>query len=589
MLGMRASNKVVLALTQAMILSASSRTSVMPRWLLVIVALPLVVLLGLGGLAIYMRTSPLEVMSVMTSDAVVQLRKEMRPARRNGPRVLVIALDGVGADEFRDAVSSGGMPQVSSLLGKELGSGGVLYEHGLAPKGVLTILPSTTFAAWTAVYTGATVAESGVAGNEWFDRETTTFVAPAPVSVKGHGDAVQVYTDSLLHQWIAVPTLFERANVRSYVTLAAQYRGADLLVRPNAGSFAKLAASFAVGVADGDSDWEAYSALDQAAIAKTLDAIEQHGLADLQVVYFPGVDLFTHVADSAMHSQQRYLTNVIDSAIGRLLGAYRIRSALDSTYVLLVSDHGHTPTIADDRHALGAGEDGRPEDVLEAVGFRVRPFELETDDEAYQAVLAYQGAFAYVHLADRSTCRRARDRCNWKAPPRFEADVLEVVRAFDAAARSGIGAASLKGAIDLIFARESRGVEPAAPFKVWDGKSLVPVRDYLAANPRPDLLDLEHRLEGLGAGRYGHRSGDVMLLARYREQDPETQRYYFASKYRSWHGSPSRQDSEMLFALARPASTGAELRAKMHAAIGERPSQLDVTPLILQLLERGRE
>jgi len=81
MLGMRALNKVVLALTQAMILSASSRTPVMPRWLLVIVALLLVVLLGLGGLAIYMGTSPLEVMSVMTSDAVVQLRKEMRPAR----------------------------------------------------------------------------------------------------------------------------------------------------------------------------------------------------------------------------------------------------------------------------------------------------------------------------------------------------------------------------------------------------------------------------------------------------------------------------------------------------------------------------
>ena len=78
---MRALNKVVLALTQAMILSASSRTPVMPRWLLVIVALLLVVLLGLGGLAIYMGTSPLEVMSVMTSDAVVQLRKEMRPAR----------------------------------------------------------------------------------------------------------------------------------------------------------------------------------------------------------------------------------------------------------------------------------------------------------------------------------------------------------------------------------------------------------------------------------------------------------------------------------------------------------------------------
>ncbi len=558
----------------------------MPRWLLVLIALLVVALLGLGGLFLSTGIPPLEVMSLFASDAVVQLRKEMRPARRNGPRVLVVALDGVGADEFRDAVRSGGMPQVSSLLGAELDAGTGLYAHGSAPEGVLSILPSTTYAAWTAVFTGATVAESGVAGNEWFDRETMTFVAPAPVSVKEHGDAVRVYSDSLMHRWIAVPTLFERANVRSYVTLAAQYRGADLLVRPDAASFAKLAASFAAGVADGDSKWEMFSALDQAAIEQTLNAIEAHGLADLQVVYFPGVDLFTHVADSAMYAQQRYLTNVVDSAIGRLLGAYRSRGVLDSTYVLLVSDHGHTPTIADERHALGAGEDGEPEDVLEAVGFRVRPFELETDDEAYQAVLSYQGAFAYVHLADRTTCPKARERCDWIAPPRFEEDVLEVVRGFDAAGRSGRAAGGLRGAIDLIFAREPRGVKPAGPFRVWDGDSLVPVGDYLAANPRPDLLDLEHRLEGLGVGPYGHRSGDVMLLSRYREQDPEKERFYFAARYRSWHGSPSRQDSEIIFALARPSSTGAELRARMHAAIGDNPSQLDVTPLILKLLGR---
>jgi len=567
-------------------LSASLQTRFMPRWLLVTIMLVLAALLGLGGLLLYTGTPPLEVMSLLASDAVVQLRQEMRPVRRNGPRVLVLALDGVGADEFRDAVRSGGMPQVSAMLGAELDSGGGLYEHGVAPPRVLSILPSTTFAAWTSVYTGAPVAESGVAGNEWFDRESMTFVAPAPVSVTGYGDAVRVYSDSLLHPWMAVPTLFEQANVRSYVTLAAQYRGADLLVRPDAASFARLAASFAAGVTDGDSDWEMYSALDQAAVDQTLEAIEEHGLADLQVVYFPGVDLFTHVADSAMQAQQRYLTTVVDSAIGKLLGAYRNLGALDSTYVLIVSDHGHTPTIADERHALGAGGQGKPEDVLRGAGFRVRPFELETEDKAYQAVLAYQGALAYVHLADRSTCPNVGDICDWKAPPRFEEDVLAVVRAFDAARRTGGGAGKLEGAIDLIFARESRGILPAGPFKVWDRDSLMSVGDYLAANPRPDLLDLEHRLQGLGAGRYGHRSGDIMLLAQYRAQDPESERYYFAARYRSWHGSPSRQDSEITFALARPASTGAELRRTLHDAIGDTPSQLDVTPLILRLLER---
>ncbi|TVP49950.1 MAG: hypothetical protein EA350_01355 [Gemmatimonadales bacterium] len=558
----------------------------MPRWLILPAVLVVLGLLGLGGLMLYKGASPSEVASLLVSDAVVQLREEMRPARPDEPRVLVLALDGVGAREFRDAVGSGAMPQVAGLLGAEVDGEGGLYEHGLAPDGVWSILPSTTYAAWTAVYTGAGVGESGVPGNEWFDRESMSFVAPAPVSVTEHTDAVRVYSDSLMHRWMAVPTVFERADVRSYVTLAAQYRGADLLVRPDAGTFADLVSSFAAGAAVGEPDMETYTALDMDAINGTLDAIEEHGLADLQVVYFAGVDLFTHVAEAAIPDQKRYLSEVVDPAIGRLLGAYRDRGALESTYVIFVSDHGHTPSLADERHALGTGGEGEPADALEALGFRVRSFELDTDDEAYQAVFAYQGALAYVHLADRSTCPEPGDRCDWRAPPRFDEDVLAAVRAFDAAGRSGAGAWKLEGAIDLIFARESRGVEPAGPFQVWDGETLVPVGAYLAANPRPDLVDLERRLEALGAGRYGHRSGDVMLLSRYREEDPITDRYYFSAVYRSWHGSPSRQDSEILFALARPASTGAELRARMHAAVGETPSQLDVTPLILDLLGR---
>ncbi len=558
----------------------------MSRWLKIVISVLVLGLLALGGVLLFTGTPVTEVASLLASESVLPLRENMRPARRNAPRVLVIALDGVGAMEFRDAVRGGGMPNVASLLGAELDRENGLYEQALAPRGVLSILPSTTFAAWTSVYTGAGVAEHGVPGNEWFDRETMTFVAPAPVSVKEHGDAVRVFSDSLLHKWIAVPTLFEQADVRSYVTLAAQYRGADLLIRPDIKAFAKVVSAFATGVADDDTDWEMYSGLDQAAVDKTLEAIEEYGLADLQVVYFPGVDLFTHVADSSLLEQERYLTNVVDSAIGRVLNEYQSRDALDSTYVLLVSDHGHTPSLADDRHALGTGEAGEPADALKAIGFRIRPFELETDDKAYQAVFAYQGAFAYVHLADRSTCPQPDNQCDWTAPPRFEEDVLAAVRAFAAASSIGSGASKLAGAIDLIFARESRGVQPAGPFKVWDGEALVPVSTYLAANPRPDLLGLEERLEALGVGRYGHRSGDIMLLARYREQDPESERYYFSSRYRSWHGSPSRQDSEILFALARRGQTSSVLQTQMRAAVGDQPSQLDVTPLILRLLGR---
>ncbi|MFN2316490.1 MAG: alkaline phosphatase family protein [Gemmatimonadales bacterium] len=558
----------------------------MPRWLLVTSAIVVAGLLGLAGLLLYKGTPLSEILSLLTADAVVQLREEMRPARADGQRVLVVALDGVGAEAFREAVGSGGMPRVAALLGAALDGADGLYAHGSAPNGVLSILPSTTFAAWTTTYTGVGVAEHGVPGNEWFDRESLTFVAPAPVSVHENGDALRVYSDSLMHRWIAVPTLFERANVRSYVTLAAQYRGADLLVRPDAGTFADLVAAFTAGIVADEATREPYSALDIEAVDQTLEAIEEHGLADLQIVYFPGVDLFTHVSDAAIPDQKRYLAEVIDSAVGRLLDAYRARGALDSTYVLFISDHGHTPSLADEQHALGAGGDGEPADALVAAGFRVRPFELETEDDSFQAVLAYQGAIAYVHLADRSTCPGEGDRCDWLAPPRLEEDILPVVRAFAEAGRTGAGASKLQGAIDLIFARESHGVEPAGPFQVWDGEALVPVATYLAAHPRPDLLDLERRLDALAVGRYGHRAGDVLILSRYREDDPESDRYYFSASYRSWHGSPSRQDSEIVFAVARPASTGAALRDRVHAVVGATPSQLDVTALILDLLGR---
>jgi hypothetical protein len=518
-------------------------------------------------------------------DAVVQLHEEMRPARESGPRVIVFALDGVGAEDFREAVASGAMPNLGAIMGDAPDDDGV-FRHGYAPRGVLSILPSTTFAAWTSVYTGEPVAVHGIPGNEWFDRESSAFLAPAPVSVREHADALRVYADSLLHAWIATPTLFELAGVRSYVTLAAQYRGADLLVRPNAADLADLVTSFAQGIANGNSEWETYSALDEAAVASTLEAIDEFGLADLQVIYFPGVDLYTHVAENALEEQSRYLTEIVDPAVGRVLEAYRQRGGLDETYLFFVSDHGHTPSLEDDRHAIGLGDDGELHSLLAATGFRVRPFELDTDQEDFQAVLAYQGAFAYVHLADRTACPAEGQPCDWTRAPRLEEDVLAVVRAIDGANREGTGGPKLQGTLDLIFAREPRGIEPALPFEVWDGERLVPVDAYLAANPRPDLVDLEARLRDLGEGRFGHRAGDVLVLSRYRMIDPIDQRFYFSANYRSWHGSPSLQDSEILFVLAHPTISGQELRQRIRDAIGDSPSQLDATPLLLDLLRR---
>ncbi|HEX2207092.1 MAG TPA: alkaline phosphatase family protein [Longimicrobium sp.] len=529
--------------------------------------------------------APEEVAEMMVEGGEKVLRDPIRPAR-GAPRVIVFALDGVGDRELRQAIASGGMPRVAALLGRETEPR--LYEHGWAAPGVLSILPSTTYAAWASLFTGQPAARTGIPGNEWFAREEMRFYAPAPVTVTQHEHALEVYSDQLMGRVLRAPTVYERANVRAYVSLQAYHRGADLLTVPMPSAYGRMITAAARGAVDEETvSQEVYEELDDEAVESLVESIGRHGVADLLTVYFPGVDLYTHVAQDPLRDQQRYLRDVIDEAVGEALDAYRKAGALEGTWVMFVADHGHTPVLPDDRHALGTEGDDEPPAVLRQAGFRVRPFQIELDPEQqdYQAAVAYQGAFAYVYLADRSTCARPGRRCDWNRAPRLTEDVIPVARAFFEASRTGAGVPALRGALDLVFARPPVAPgQDALPFQVWDGERLVPIPQYLARNPRPELLELERRLEGLAAGPYGHRAGDVLLLARTGMELPIDQRFYFSSRYHSWHGSPTRQDSEIPLLVAQPGSSGAAIRTRVQRAAGPRPDQLGITPIILDLL-----
>jgi hypothetical protein len=555
-------------------------------WLVAIAAL---VVAGGVVLAVRLGRTAGEAGELVAEGAEKVLRDPMRPAR-GAPRVLVFALDGVGADELEAVIRSGRARSISRLIGKPRRGQRGVYQHAYAAPGVLSILPSTTYAAWTSLFTGQPPGHTGVPGNEWFAREEDRFYAPAPVTVTEHTQALQVYSDQLMGRVTHVPTLYERANVRAYVSLAALQRGADLVTIPDPVAFGSLVSAFAEGVREGEVKRDLYAQVDEGAAGSLLSTIGKRGVADLQVVYFPGVDLWTHVAPDPLRAQREYVETVVDRVVGRVLDAYRRRHALKDTYVLFVADHGHTPVLNDDLHSLGTDGDDEPPAVLRQAGFRVRPFHLEVKDSErdYQAVVAYQGAMAYVYLADRSACPNPGARCDWRRPPRFAEDVLPVVRAFDAANRTGAGVSQLRGTIDLIFAREPRpfGVD-AAPFQVWDGEKLVPVGEYLREHPRPDLLDLERRMDGLSAGPYGNHAGDVLLLARTGLQHPIEERFYFSGVYHSWHGSPTDEDSRIPLILAQPGGDGRRLRALVGRAAGEHPTQLDVTRLVLALLGRG--
>lgn len=547
-----------------------------------------VLLLAVAGVVVFALVKgirPGDAAELLAAGGTKPLREPMR-APRGTTRVLVFALDGVGVDELHAAARSGRAPHLAAALGREEGDG--LYATGYSVPGVLTVLPSTTLAAWASVFTGEPPARTGVPGNEFFVREERRFYAPAPVTVPEATHVLATYADDLIGSVLAVPTLYERADVRAYVALSHIHRGADLLVVPDASAMSEIALGLVAGIVEDDDEpgSDKYSELDATSVETMLEAMQEHGPADLQVIYFPGVDLYTHMAPHPIEDQRDYVSAVLDPAVGAVIGAYRDAGILDSTYVLFVSDHGHTPVIEDDRHALEAEGDDEPPAVLESAGFRMRPLSIDVPaDDGFQAAVAYQGAFAYIYLADRSTCPRPDTPCDWSQPPRLEEDVLPAVRAFDEANRTGARVPAMQGTLDLIFAREPRPPgEDALPFSVWNGDALVPVEEYLAANPRPDLLELPERLRGLGAGPFGHRAGDVLLLARSGSSRPIEDRFYFSGRYRSWHGSPDPQDSRVPIIVTRAGMAGSDIRARVDAAIGGSATQLSIVPLIEALL-----
>jgi hypothetical protein len=513
-------------------------------------------------------------------------RSHIRP-EQPGPYVLIFAFDGVGYDQLMEAINSGKAPAMAGMLGKPEGNG--LYEHAYSVPNAVTILPSTTIAAWSAIFTGSPTAWNGVSGNEWFVREDMKFYAPVPVSVPDMDDNRAMILEDLVGKALKTPTLFEQAGVKSSVSLNPVYRRADYFTAVDPISMVALYTEF-IGRGGGENSPEKmdiYEDLDKRSVPKLLDGIEDHGISKIQVVYFPGIDLYTHLASDPIPMEVDYLERVTDPLVAQILAYYQNLGILEQTYVMIIAYHGHTPVPRDPKHALGSETNEGPTDVVKAAGFRPRKFVLNPgkDEQDYQAAFAYQGAIAYVYLADRSTCPNPGMTCDWKRPPRWRQDVRPVARAFYTSNKTGKPVPQMKDTLDLIFARvPTPAGQPTMEYQIFDGHRLVPIQEYLTAHPRPDLIQLDRRMQWLSAGPYGNRSGDILLLSKSGLNIPIQKRYYFSGPYHSWHGSASWQDSHVPLIVARQNYSSAKLKQIVDQAAGAQPSHLSLVPIVLALL-----
>ncbi len=444
------------------------------------------------------------------------------------------------------------------------------------------------------VYGRATPPVHGVAGNEYFIREENRFAAPAPVSFHGLEPTASIYTDGYANELLAVPTVYEQLRaaepgIHIWVAMSQFYAGADKLLLAAEAVYVDAFEQFVGAVARQDDPvYEVYKALDEEVLEGVLDEGEdQHRqMPHVLTVYLPGLDLFTHQDEevSSDEARIRFLTEVLDPKF-MAIHEYGTRiGALTDRWVIVTADHGHTDVIPENRLLL-AEEKGDARAVLERAGFRVRPFVWDIETRSHQAVLAYGGATAYVYLADRTTCVAEDAECDWNAPPRYEQDVLAAAEAFHEANETGRGGAAMKGTLDMILTRKPRPfAEDDLPFEVYVGGGRTqPLARWLEANPRPEYVRFPERMRLLAEGPRGERAGDLLLLTRFGNEERPEDRYYFAGEYRSWHGSPSKRDSEVALMVAHPGKSSEEIRLRVQAVLGEHPTLVDVGKLIVEL------
>ncbi|HEX8107176.1 MAG TPA: alkaline phosphatase family protein [Kofleriaceae bacterium] len=519
----------------------------------------------------------------------VELRKRAKGSPPNDPdtpAMLVLALDGVSRQLLYDMLHRGELPNLAMLLGGEH------FDHAYFDHSLLSTLPSTTMAAWATAFTGVPPGQHGVTGNEYFVRETRTFVCPAPVSFADATPTLEIYTDDSLGKVIDAPTVYERLREQApdalvWVAMNHVYRGADLLLLARrtaiVGAIDGYLESFAAEHLTDSSSRKLYENLDNSALGSVLARLDKGPVPDVLTFYVSGTDLYAHTAKEGPDPARRtYLAEVVEPAIGQLLDKLRARDAGANRWIIVTADHGHTEVIKDRQHALATA----PADVLRGAGFRPRPFKRTVDkSDPFSAVLAYGGAMAYVYLADRSKCPGDHDVCAWDQPPRYAEDVLAAAEAFARANAGDPAVPAMTGTLDMILVRRPRPVSDIdLPFEVYvGGGRTVAIDDYLAGHPHPSYVAFAARMHDLAVGPHGEHAGDLLLLAHNGDRSDPEQRFYFASPYRSWHGSPSRADSELPFIVAHPMLRAAAIGARVRRVLGGRPFQQKVTDVILEL------
>jgi hypothetical protein len=237
----------------------------------------------------------------------VELRHDVL---RPDPAVVLFLCDGVQPELLERGCREGWLPNIQ----RRFVLGGTRVEHAIA------VSPAITYCATTSILTGALPGLHRIPGNRWYDPQRRLF--------RDYG-TIRYYR--AVNEDSPAPTLYERIAPRFSTSIQAAFmRG----VSDNIANWAQSGVRWFFG---------AYTAVD-ALTAKTVELVASRANArrqwpDLLTCYFPGLDSVGHEHGPESAEYRAALVN-LDHHVGRVCDWLESQGLLETTFLVLVSDHG---------------------------------------------------------------------------------------------------------------------------------------------------------------------------------------------------------------------------------------------------------
>lgn len=464
-------------------------------------------------------------------------------------RLLLLDIDGLRADVFSTAFDNERLPNLKKvLLGNRESK--ILKIPALAPA------PSITFSSQASLFTGYHPSQHCVPGNQFFDRfgvnsgDQPRFYAFDVGDTLEVDDAVQVFTDGLASNCLAVPTIYERFSDWGWtsVVVGNMYaKGADHWIKPSLTTmvrFTKGGNLFGMSSSD----------FDEHIINLAIDHLQENGLPEVLTIYLMGLDHISH--EFGPDAQLDYLASVIDPLVGTLWDAVCSIGPTEEMVVSLFSDHGQGKASPDDKHSLKLAFpfDKELAHFFDSLGLDVHNYPGE--DPNCDAVLALNGGLAHVYIQNQEGL--------WKDQPNFSRDILPVAQAFWDAHRFGEYAQELEGALSGIFVRNVQEAGWYAPYMAFtpDHQIITLEEWFLSDSVGGTVLSTQSYCDPVNRlnNMISPFVGDILLVSNYSDC------FYFGSPKKGIHGGlhPEESGATMVFGFPE---YGIEISEEMGEAV----------------------